>query len=40
MEARELRAAQQAVKDMSHFVEERDDIVVTHQRWTIRSRLG
>ena len=40
MEARELRAAQQPVKDMTHFVEKRDDIVVTHQRWTIRSRFG
>ena len=40
MEARELRAAQQAVKDVTHFVEKRDDIVVTHQCWTIRSRFG
>ena len=40
METRELRATQQDVKDVTHFVEKRDDIVVTHQCWTIRSRLG
>jgi hypothetical protein len=40
MEARELRAAQQAVKDVTHFVEKRDDIVMTHQCRSIRSRLG
>lgn len=40
MEARELRAAQQAVKDVTHFVEKRDNIVMTHQCWSIRRRLG
>ena len=40
MEARELRAAQQAVKDVAHLVEKRDNVVMAHQCRSIWSRLG
>ena len=40
VEARELRMTQQAVKDVAHFVEERNNIVVTHQGWSLRSGFG
>jgi hypothetical protein len=40
MEARELRAAQQAVKDVTHFVEKRDNIFMTHQSGVALARLA
>ena len=40
VEARKLRAAQQTMKYMTHFMEECDDIIMTHQRWTFGRRFG
>ena len=39
VEPSEFRLAQQPMEDMPHFVEERHDIVVAHERGLIRGRL-
>ena len=39
MEARVFRLAQQAVENMSHFVEERDNVVMPHKRGPLGRRF-
>ena len=40
MESSELCDAQQDMESMPHFVEECDNVVMSHQRWLIRSGFG
>jgi hypothetical protein len=37
MEAGELSLTQKAMEYVSHLVEERNDIIVSHQRWFVGS---
>jgi hypothetical protein len=40
VEASKLSLTQQPMEYMSHLVEERHDIVVSHQRWFVGCRFG
>lgn len=40
MESCKLGLAEQTVEYMTHFVEECHNVVVAHECWLIRSRLG
>jgi hypothetical protein len=39
MESSKLRPAKQAMENMSHFMEEGDNIVVSHQRRSLWGRF-
>ena len=40
VESSKLGLGQESVEDVAHFVEERDDVVVAHQRGLGRGRFG